>query len=55
MRDRRAIVFLVFAVVGFALTPVAEPEHRWVCLLVGTTYVVLAIASALDALSRARR
>jgi hypothetical protein len=52
--DRRAAFFLVASVAGFALTPVADPEHRWVCVAVGITYAVLAVASVLDARSRDR-
>ena len=55
MGDRRSIVFLVFAAMSFTLLPAAEPEYRWVCVVTGTAYVVLAIASALDAASRGRR
>ena len=47
--DRRAVVFLVFAALAGALTVVAQPEFRWVCISVAITYVVLALASALDA------
>ncbi|HZN15827.1 MAG TPA: hypothetical protein VFB78_16280 [Acidimicrobiales bacterium] len=54
MGDRRALVFLVFAAICFALTPAAEPEFRWVCFTFGTIYVVLALASALAARSRSR-
>ena len=54
MGDRRATVFLVFAAVCFALTPVAQAEFRWVCVTFGVVYVVLALASALDARSRSR-
>jgi hypothetical protein len=53
-RDRRAVVFLLFALVCAALTVVAEPAHRWVAEATGITYVVLAAASALDAWSRSR-
>jgi hypothetical protein len=55
MRDRRALVFLVFAAACFVLAPVAEREHRWVPIALGVVYVVLALASALDARTRARR
>ncbi len=55
MSDRRSVVFLIFAAMCFALLPVAEPQFRWVCTTTGITYVVLAVASALDARSRARR
>ena len=52
--DRRAIFFTIAAVVCALLIPVIEPEHRWVTELTAITYVVLAIASALDAWSRGR-
>jgi hypothetical protein len=55
MRDRRALVFLIFAVVCALLVPVAEAEHRWVAEVTAIAYVVLAGASALDAWSRSRR
>ncbi|MEY2398743.1 MAG: hypothetical protein QOJ00_1917 [Actinomycetota bacterium] len=53
-RDRRALVFLIFAAVCALLVPIAEPGHRWVAEVTGLTYVVLAAASALDAWSRSR-
>jgi hypothetical protein len=52
--DRRAVVFLIFAVVAGVLVPLAEPEHRWVAEALAVVYVVLAAASALDAWSRSR-
>jgi hypothetical protein len=52
--DRRAPFFLVAAAMGFALTPVADPQHRWVAIAVGVTYVVLAVLSALDSWSKNR-
>ena len=52
--DRRALFFLGSSVFGFLLIPVADPEHRWVAVLVGVTYLVLALASALDKFSRDR-
>jgi hypothetical protein len=55
MRDRRALVFLVFASLCFMLTPLAQSEFRWVSIATGTTYVILALASALDARTRSRR
>jgi hypothetical protein len=54
MVDRRALVFLAFAAIAFALIPAAEPEFRWVCIATGVTYIVLALASALDARGRGR-
>lgn len=55
MKDRRAIVFLIFAVVCFALVPLAEPEHQWIAELTGAAYIVLGVGSALDSWSRSRR
>jgi len=52
--DRRALVFLLFAIACGLLTLVAEPAHRWVAEATGVTYLVLAAASALDARSRSR-
>jgi hypothetical protein len=54
MGDRRAVVFLVFAAICISLTPVAEPEFRWVCETFCIVYIVLALASALAARSRSR-
>ena len=55
MRDRRALVFLMFAVACFVLAPIAERDHRWVPIGLGAIYILLALASALDARTRARR
>jgi hypothetical protein len=52
--DRRALFFLVASLLGAILTPIADPEHRWVAIAVGITYFVLAIASALDKRTRDR-
>ena len=52
--DRRAIFFLVAAAAAFMLIPVADPEHRWVAVATGTTYVVLAVLAALDNRSRTK-
>ena len=41
MGNRRAVVFLVFAGLCFALTPLAESQHRWVCVATGIVYVIL--------------
>jgi hypothetical protein len=54
MGDRRALVFVVFAAICFALVPLAEPEFRWVCITTGITYVLLAVGSALNSRSRSR-
>jgi hypothetical protein len=52
--DRRAVFFALAAVVCFLLVPVAEDRFREVTLAVAVTYVVLALASALDHRSRHR-
>ncbi len=50
--DPRAAFFALAAVVCFLLAPVAGSEFRGVTLVVGVTYVVLALGSYLDARSR---
>ena len=52
--DRRAVFFLVAAVIAYALTPVADPDHRWVAMATGTAYVVLAVLAFLDGWSRGK-
>ena len=52
--DRRAAFFLFASLLGWILVPVADPSHRWVAIAVGITYALLAVASILDARSRAR-
>ena len=52
--EPRSVFFLVAAAAAFALTPVADPEHRWVAAATGTTYVILAILAALDSWSRSK-
>jgi hypothetical protein len=52
--DTRAVFFLVAAALAFVLTPVADPEHRWVAIATGTTYIVLALLAALDGWSRSK-
>lgn len=52
--DRRAAFFLLAAAACAALVPVAEPDHRWVAAGLAVVYVVLAVASWLDARSRSR-
>ena len=52
--DRRAAVFLGFAVVCAVLVPLTEDSYRWVPIVTSIAYVVLAVASFLDALSRRR-
>ena len=55
MSDRRALFFVAASLAGFALAPLSDPDVRWVAIVVGVTYLVLAAASALDARSRSRR
>lgn len=52
--EPRSVFFLVASVAAFALIPVADPEHRWVALATGTTYVILALLAALDGWSRSK-
>lgn len=52
--DRRATFFLGAALLCFALTPVGDPEHRDVAVVVGCVYVVFAALSFLDHRSRRR-
>ena len=46
--DRRALFFLVAALMAGLLIPVIEDELRWVPETVTVTYLVLAFASWLD-------
>jgi hypothetical protein len=50
--DKRAAFFVGAAVLCFVLLPVAEARFRNLTIGVGVTYVLLAIASALDSRSR---
>jgi hypothetical protein len=50
--DKRAAFFAGAALLCFVLLPVAEVRFRPVTIGVGVTYVLLAIASALDARTR---
>jgi hypothetical protein len=52
--DRRAVFFFVAALVCLALTPIAESDYAWVCVTLAVVYVLLAVASYLDARTRAR-
>ena len=54
VRDRRALFFVIAAVLCLALVPVAEPNLRWVPEVTAGAYVVLALLSFLDAVSRRR-
>jgi uncharacterized membrane protein len=52
--DRRAVFFLVAAFVCLLLTPIAESDCDWVCVALAVVYLLLAVASYLDARTRAR-
>lgn len=64
--DRRALVFAIFAMVCFALYPLADKYDgasgwswsdkgwAWVPVVLGAVYLVLALLSLLDARSRAK-
>jgi hypothetical protein len=52
--DRRAMFFVGAAIACVLLIPLTDDEFRWVPIATAITYVVLAIASWLDARSRAR-
>jgi hypothetical protein len=52
VRDRRALFFLVAAVVCVALLPLAEARYRNLTLGLAGVYVLLAVASYLDFRSR---
>lgn len=52
--DHRAVFFVGAAIVSFAMIPLADPEHRWVAEVLGVVYLVLALASWLDARGRSR-
>ena len=54
MSDKRAQFFALAALICFVLAPLAEDAYRELTLGVGITYVVLALASALDYRSRHR-
>jgi hypothetical protein len=51
----RIVFFLVAAVVCAALYPASDPKFRWVASGTALVYVVLALLTALDLLSRRRR
>ena len=50
--DRRAIIFIVFAIVTFLLVPISPTDFQWVGELLTITYLVLAALSWLDNVSR---
>ncbi|HEV7865453.1 MAG TPA: hypothetical protein VGR20_22340 [Acidimicrobiia bacterium] len=47
--DRRALFFLVAALVCGLFVPLTDPPLRWVPEVLSVTYVVLALASYFDA------
>jgi hypothetical protein len=51
--DRRASFFLLASVVSLALTPVAG-DNAWVAVTAAAVYLLLSVASWLDAWSRRR-
>jgi hypothetical protein len=54
MIDRRSLFFIGAALVCVALTPLSEPDLRWVPIAVCITYLLLAVLSFLDWRSRPR-
>jgi hypothetical protein len=52
--DRRAVLFLVAAVVCAILIPVTEPDQRWVPITLSIVYTLLSVASWADFRSRRR-
>jgi hypothetical protein len=52
--DRRAVFFLVAAIVCAILIPVTEPDQRWVPIVLSVVYAALAIASWADLRTRRR-
>ncbi|HYD10111.1 MAG TPA: hypothetical protein VEA78_08410 [Acidimicrobiales bacterium] len=54
-KDRRVQFFLVAAVACFLLYEPTPGDLRWVPLVLGTVYTLLAVLAALDQRSRRRR
>ena len=52
MRDRRALFFLVAALVSLALVPASDDELRWVPEVVAVAYGVLVVLALLDTRGR---
>ncbi len=50
--NRRALVFLLFAAMSAAIVPLADTKHRFVPVVLGAVYVLLALLSWLDSRSR---
>lgn len=53
--DRRAVFFVVAALICVALIPLGADKYRRVAEIVAAAYLVLAALSFLDARSRGRR
>jgi hypothetical protein len=52
--DRRSIFFLCAAVICALLVPVADPNERWLPVVLSIVYALLSLASWADARTRAR-
>ena len=52
--DRRALFFLIGAVLAAALYPAAPTDLHWVPIAVSVTYLLLSLLSALDAWGKHR-
>ena len=50
--DRRAVFFVGAAIVCAVLTPITEPEERWVPIALSIVYALLALGSWVDARTR---
>jgi len=50
--DRRAVFFIGAAIACALLIPVTDNDYRWVPVATAIVYIVLALASFLDAWSR---
>jgi hypothetical protein len=51
--DRRALFFLIAALISLSLAPIGLEKYRYVAIVVACVYFVLAVLSTLD--SRGRR
>jgi hypothetical protein len=55
VNDHRVPFFLVAALACFVLVPPTPPDFRWLAITLGCVYVLLALASWLDARDRHKR
>ena len=55
MVDRRAVFFLLAAALSLLLVPVTPADYRWVGIILGASYLLLAAGSYFDFRSRTRR